>query len=386
MAYGDDRVRTQDRRPSDPDDGYGEFLEFEGADRRDYVRLPRRPSRARRVLLGAGVTVVVAVLAVTVAGWWVLRRIDPPGPPGDAVTVVVPEGASATDIAEQLEESGVVGNGRLFREYLRFRGSGDQDFQAGRYAFNRSSSMAEALAALERGPIPVASAQVTLPEGLTVAEVAGRLTEVPWFTPSDVDRALNGGVVRSRFQPADVATLEGLIFPDTYQVEEGATPTELVARTVARLEAVAAEVGLEAGAAELGYTPYQILTIASLIEREARVPQDRGKIARVIYNRIGADMRLDIDATVVYALGGKTGPLTQTDLEVDSPYNTRLYPGLPPTPIAAPGRASIEAALNPEPGDWLYYVLADTDGSHFFTDDYDDFLAAVADAEERGLF
>ena len=121
-----------------------------------------------------------------------------------------------------------------------------------------------------------------------------------------------------------------------------------------------------------------------MIEREARVPEDRPKIARVIYNRLSAKMRLDIDATVVYAVGGKTS-LTGADLEIDSPYNTRLYKGLPPTPIAAPGQASLEAALAPSEGPWLYYVLADREGRHYFTDSARDFDRAVAEAEEAGL-
>lgn len=367
------------------DDGYGPFLDFDGADDRDYVRLPRRPGVIRRVLLGAGVAAVLVVLAVTAGGWWVLRQIDPPGPPGDALTVTIEAGSSAQEIAEQLEEVAVVGNARLFREYLRFRGAGDRAFQAGPYTFNRSSSMSEALAVLEQGPAPVALHNLTMPEGLRIEEIAQVMGNVAWFAPQDVDQALRGNVVRSPFQPPEITTLEGLVFPDTYEVAEGTTPVQAVQTAVDQLGVVAGELGLEARAAELGYTPYQILIIASLIEREARVPEDRAKIARVIYNRIGADMRLDIDATVVYALGGKTDPLTQSDLEIDSPYNTRRFPGLPPTPIAAPGRASIDAALNPEPGAWLYYVLADEDGHHYFTEDYDDFLGAVDEAYEKGL-
>lgn len=391
------REAAVDQRPSPPgaaghaladdpdDDGYGAFLDFEGADGRDYVRLPRRPGVLRRMVFGAGLVVVLGVIAVTAAGWWVLRQIDPPGPPGDAVTVTIEEGQSAAEIAELLDEAGVVSNGRLFREYLRFRGAGDRAFQAGPYAFSRSSSMSEALSVLEQGPGAAAVFALTIPEGLHLDQIAEVMAGVSWFSPEDIAQALHGNVVRSPFQPAEVTTLEGLVFPDTYEVAEGSAPLDAVRLAVEQLGTVAAELGLEQRAAELGYSPYQVLTIASLIEREARVPEDRAKIARVIYNRIEADMRLDIDATVLYALGRTTGPLTETDLQFDSPYNTRLYPGLPPTPIAAPGRASIEAALHPEPGDWLYYVLTDEAGRHYFTADYDDFLGAIEDAYDRGL-
>jgi UPF0755 protein len=125
--------------------------------------------------------------------------------------------------------------------------------------------------------------------------------------------------------------------------------------------------------------------VASLVEEEAKTDGDRPKIARVIYNRVAEDMKLEIDATVPYALGMHKTELTQSDLEVDSPYNTRRYKGLPPTPIAAPGRASLEAALNPEEGPWIFYVLADAEGNHFFTDDYDEFLQKKEEGQEAGL-
>jgi UPF0755 protein len=125
--------------------------------------------------------------------------------------------------------------------------------------------------------------------------------------------------------------------------------------------------------------------IASMIEREARVPEERPMIARVVYNRLRDGMTLGIDATVIYALGRHTDVLTRSDLEIDSPYNTRRFAGLPPTPIASPGRESLEAALNPAPGDWLYYVIADEDGRHTFTENYRDFERAVAEARSKGL-
>jgi UPF0755 protein len=150
-------------------------------------------------------------------------------------------------------------------------------------------------------------------------------------------------------------------------------------------EVVADEIQLDARAAAMGYTPQQIITIASMIEEEARVDEDRTKIARVIYNRLASGTRLDIDATTLYAVGKEGNTLTQSDLDSDSPYNTRKVSGLPPGPIASPGRASLEAALAPVDGPWTYYVLADEDGHHAFTDDPDEFERLVAEAEEKGL-
>jgi UPF0755 protein len=367
------------------DDGYAPFVDFDDEQHRGYVRLPRRPGRFRRVVLSMGVLAVIALLGVAAGGWWVLRQIDPGGTPGPAISVTIPEGASVGGIATLLHKQGVIGNNRIFKEYVRFKGEGaDGRFQAGRYTFNRHSSMAEALAALRKGPVPLAFAQVTFPEGLRLTDIAARMTKgVNWFAPDRVQIALTS--VRSTYQPSDSTNLEGLVFPDTYRFAEGTDEQAAVTKIVAQFEQVAKDVQLDAGAARLGYTPYQVVTIASLIEREARVPEDRGKIARVIYNRLGADMRLDIDASTAYAVNAEGRALTQADLDVDSPYNTRRFKGIPPSPIAAPGRASLEAALHPTDGDWLYYVLANADGRHYFTNNLSDFNRAVAKAGADGL-
>jgi len=244
--------------------------------------------------------------------------------------------------------------------------------------------MAEALSALQVGPVPGAYAEVTIPEGIRVDGLAARLAEgVSWFNADEVNAAL--ATVRSPFQPAGVTTLEGLVFPDTYRYEESQTELQAVTDMVDQFGQVAKEIGLEARASALGYSPYEIVTIASMIEREARVPEERAKVARVIYNRLDDGMRLEIDATVQYPLHAEGRTLTASDLDVDSPYNTRRYEGLPPTPIAAPGRASMEAALAPADGPWVYYVLADADGHHFFTDSAGEFEAAVEEAGRKGL-
>ena len=162
----------------------------------------------------------------------------------------------------------------------------------------------------------------------------------------------------------------------------------MIQRMVGQLDSTLAELDMERQAQALGLSPYQVLTVASLIEEEAGTDEDRPRVARVIYNRLAEEMPLQIDATSCYVKNEPGGcTLSQADLESDSPYNTRNRPGLPPTPIASPGRASIEAALNPAAGDWLYYVLdaeAD-DGSHVFTADYDTFVEAKERCTEAGL-
>jgi UPF0755 protein len=136
----------------------------------------------------------------------------------------------------------------------------------------------------------------------------------------------------------------------------------------------------------LQLTPYEVITVASMIEAETRVEAERPQVARVIYNRLIEGMRLDIDATVLFAIGRRTDALTVTDLDTVSPWNTRRSPGIPPSPIAAPGRTALAAALAPANGNWLYYVLIDQAGDHFFTNDYNEFLAVAEDSRQRGVF
>ena len=316
---------------------------------------------------------------------WISNQIDPSGPPGEEVIVAIPQGASTNDIARLLTDESVVSNALVTRIAWR----GDGPYQAGDYQFNFNMSLSEAEAVLAAGPLVLPGQSVTLPEGLWLTDITDRLLDsLPEFDRAELNTALYSGSIRSSLQPEGNANLEGLLFPDTYQVGEEDFEDEagLVARMVEQFDAVATELGYSDALARTDLTPYEVVIVASMVEEEARVPQDRAKIARVIYNRLAQDMRLEIDATVLYAIQRHTAELTVDDLATDSPYNTRLYKGLPPTPIATPGRAALEAALNPEEGDWLFYVLADADGSHFFTDDYDEFLNQVNRSRADGLF
>jgi UPF0755 protein len=181
------------------------------------------------------------------------------------------------------------------------------------------------------------------------------------------------GAVRSSFLPEGMDTLEGLLFPSTYQVIDEDTAKTVLKRLVAEFEEQASTLDFSK-ADDLGLTEYEIVIVASMIEAETRMDKERPKVAQVIYNRIRAGWMLGIDATVLYALGDRHAVLTESALAVDSPYNTRRYTGLPPTPIGAPGLASLEAALNPTQGPWMYYVLADCDGNHAFSTTDADFL------------
>jgi UPF0755 protein len=358
----------------------------------DYVYLPPEAGRLRRALWVVGGAAAVVLVVLVLAGAWTYRQINP-GDPGAQVSVTIPPGATVAEVAGILDDQRVIANSTVFEYYARWRNL--SSVEAGVYpGFRENSSMGDVVAVLEAGPAPPRVTELVIPEGLWLSDVTARILETfPQMDEAELRTAL--GTVRSRYQPPEVTSLEGFLFPATYQVEEGdeADEEKLVRQMVDAFDRTADEIGLGdatarlAGAAgDVSISPFDALVVASLVEEEARLPEERPKIARVIYNRLAEGMTLGIDASVLYAIGEQKEDLTRSELNVDSPYNTRRYPGLPPGPIASPGRSSLEAALEPADGPWLYYVLTDESGAHYFTDDYDDFLAASEDARARGVF
>jgi len=375
-----------------PDDGYDEDYYEDEYD--DYEGDEGEGLSRRRGCRAVVITFAVLLIAAGVGAWfawsWAQGEIDPSGDPGETVLVEIPDGASTSDVGHELADAGVISNATVWDWYIRFRDPGE--FQAGGYRMQLNSSFTEAIDALEEGALPPNAILITVPEGLTLSQTLARLADpedgVSGFTAEGLQAALRDPASRSSVLPADQRSLEGTLFPESYEVEEGDTEAVVIQRMVGQLDSALAELDVERQAQALGLSPYQLLTVASLIEEEAGTDEDRPRVARVIYNRLAEEMALQIDATSCYIKNEPGGcTLSQADLESDSPYNTRNRPGLPPTPIASPGRASIEAALNPAAGDWLYYVLdaeAD-DGSHVFTADYDTFVEAKARCNEAGL-
>jgi UPF0755 protein len=359
------------------DDTY--FDEYDDYDEAEVDDLPKR-----RGCRSALVVLTVLVIVAMVAGWfgwsWVQGKIDPSGDAGEEVLVEIPEGTSTSGVGRVLADAGVISDATVWDWYTKLRDV--PTIQAGSYRMRENSSFTEAIDALEDEPLPPNSQLVTVPEGLTQAQIAARLADpdkgVPGFTVEGVEAALADPASRSALVPADQRLLEGTLFPETYAVEEGDTEAVVVQRMVAQFDKVATEVDLNARAEALGYTPYEVLIVASMVEREAGTAADGPKVARVIYNRLARDEPIGIDATSCYEKGQIPCELTTEELEDNTPYDTRFRKGLVPTPIASPGRASLEAALSPAEGDWLWYVVDvdKDDGSSYFTNDFDDFSAA----------
>ena len=346
---------------------------------------------------------LIALLGVGVVGFWAFRQIDPAGDPGDDVAITIPEQTGASEIADLLEENGVITNSLVFRGYLKVKGTGT-DWQAGDYVFQEDMSFDEAIEVLDAGPGEPPFDEVTIPEGYTVFAGEGlpapgtlvqRIVDpdngIPRFSQQRIMARLLDGSLRSQFQPPDVANLEGMLFPATYRIGEDQNVNALLNQMVQRFDEVATEAGIgnatqlidQATGGQVQITPYEAIIVASLIEREARVPEERPMMARVIYNRLQNGVPLGIDASLNYALGHPAA--TESELATDSPYNLREVAGLPPTPIAVPGEASLRAAVAPAQGQWMYYVLADESGRHTFTNTYEEFLAAKEQCQAAGL-
>lgn len=304
--------------------------------------------------------------------------------PGIEVEIVIPSGASAQDIAAILATQGVVSSASQFETTVRSAGAAG-DLRAGTYELVTGMDSSDVLTVLLAGPVTDAY-RVTIREGLRVTEIIEDLAEATGYTEDDYVAALESGEVTTELVEMDdsatVADWEGLLFPDTYEFSRAADARQILQRLATTMEQRVASVDWSEFE-EAGFDIYEGIIIASLIETEVRVAEERPLVSSVIRNRLVEEMLLQIDATVLYALD--TRDPAEFNNEVDSPYNTYRFPGLPPTPIAAPGLASLQAAAQPEETDFLFYVLSDPDGSHTFSTNLDDHNAAVRQAREDGV-
>jgi UPF0755 protein len=292
-----------------------------------------------------------------------------PDPHGGALQVVIPAGADASEIGAILEERGVVDDGGRFREYAKDQGEGS-DFKAGTYSMRAGTGYDALIRMLDRGPVAVTKTLV-VPEGFRITDIEARLPAV------GIPRKAYARAVRRAPSPPGYGhhlNMEGFLFPATYTIRKGETPAALVAQQLAAFRANVAKVDMSYAKSK-NLTPYDVLTIATMVEREARAPGDRAKVAAVIYNRLHLGMKLGIDATILYHHGSWSATIHQSDIDDPEPYNTRQNLGLPPTPICNPGLASIEAAAHPAKVDYLYYVAVPGQAKQYFTASFEDFKA-----------
>lgn len=364
----------------------------------------RRLRMATKWVLRIGIAfALIAAVAYGGYQYWYLRQVNPPGEDSVATVFTVTENDDLDSISRRLHEEGVIVNEGVFRRYVREEGG--LEIVPGIYTLRGKDHMGNLLRVL-RTPPQETLTRVTFPEGFTLSQMSRRLAENMNAISADDFLVKTGGTagstseIRSVYQPEGIASLEGLLFPDTYFIAGNETATQVAQRMLQLMERVGRQEGLDDSQNLVGRTPYEVLIVASLIEREAKIADDRAKIARVIYNRLIMDMPLQIDATLFYQQDADR-PFTELR-ELDTPYNTYLYKGLPPTPIANPGRASIAAALapapNPSAGDplcqdlpagtacvYLYYVLSDKDGGHTFAVTYEQHEANVQKAIADGV-
>lgn len=316
---------------------------------------------------------IVPVLLLMAAGGSVLYLIAPVDPRAPEILITIPPGATTPAIGRQLEAAGLIRRASYFVLAARLRGT-SRALRHGEYRLSPAMPLLAITETIARGAVVLHP--VTIPEGFTAEQIVQRLAERGLGEADRLRAVARAGASRYPFEflrglPGN--SLEGYLFPDTYTLPRFLEPEAVIAALLERFNEAVVPLWRAAGT---GRSLHEIITMASLVEREARVPSERALIAGVLYNRLARGWRLEVDATVLYALGYHKPVVTFEDLKVNSPYNTYLHAGLPPGPIANPGLAAIEAALRPAQTEYLFYV-ARPDGSHAFSRTLREHQAAI---------
>lgn len=356
-------------------------------------RRRRRKKKILRILTVIGITILViaAVLGISygvgkhITGKYMNNSnaettVDISAEPSaDAVEIVIPQGATTKDIAKLLKDNSLISNEFFFRLKCKSAGA-DQSFHYGTFYIDKGLTDDQIIEILKQSNT-TAQNRITIPEGYTVKQIAALVDEKGIATTEDFLNEVNNGEFNYDFLegiPDREYRLEGYLFPDTYYLSGNETARDIIVMMLDRFEQIY-NTSVKPYVSSSGYTLDQLVTVASMVEAEAMLDEERPVIAGVIYNRLDIDMYLQIDATVQYANQTKNEVVTETDLSVDSPYNTYKNKGLPIGPICSPGEASLSAAVQPEKHNYYYYVLKARGGSeHVFTENYEDFLTAKA--------
>jgi UPF0755 protein len=339
-------------------------------------RVPRkRHSNAWTAVLG--ILLVLSVLGAIFVIYSAATGGENEPAPGESARVQVVKGDTLSDVAAKLEEAGIIESALVFELQARYEGYGTE-LKTGHYTFQSGQDSGKILHKLTVGQA-APTITVTIPEGLTIEETAGTVaadSSVP--APAFEEAARRTDYGYAFLDNPDVKTTEGYLFPAKYDFEKGVTARQIVDRLLEQYLLETQDLDFAEAKKRLDLTENQVVTVASLIEKEAANPEEKPLIASVIYNRMRKETPLQIDATIQYALKRPKANLSLADLKVDSPYNTYENKGLPPGPICSPGMGSLLAALQPANTNYLYYVLEANGEKHFFTKSYDDFLRAKA--------
>jgi UPF0755 protein len=348
-----------------------------GNEGRGGMHVRRRKARRHRILWSVvGVVIVIAVAGIA----WYEIQANPLGGEGRAVIVTVRQGESTTSLASELAAQGVVSSALGFRLSMLFPGA--PTVQPGHYQFHQNQSFTSVHALLANGPNIFT---LDVAPGNTLAEVELKLGDLPGTIATTFTDAVRHAQVRSGFEPAGSSDLEGLIGTGTYRIVPGESGRTLLNEMTARFTSQAEEAGVTSAAASMGLTPYQVVVVASIAQKEGYFNRYLGEVARVVYNRLAAGMPLDMTSTVLYPLGQDGGTVTTADRKLNSPYNTYLHTGLTPTPICSVSEAALTAAASPPAGPWLYFVVVSRAGTTLFTSTYQQQLANEQLARSRGL-
>lgn len=294
----------------------------------------------------------------------------------NTMEIVIAKGSSVKTISKQLQSENVIKNSLVFELYCKANKESEK-LKAGRYRISNSMDVPEIVEVIVSGKALIDTVKFTIPEGYNLAQIEEKLNSLGVVSSENIQLALNSPKYEYDFIgqiPEREKRLEGYLFPDTYEIYKDTTAEAIVDKLLGRFNTVFTE-EYKNRAKELNMTIDQVITLASIIEREAKLDAERSRISAVFHNRLKKNMMLQSCATVQYLFKEQKEVLTYKDLEIESPYNTYKHAGLPPGPIASPGLKSIEAALYPEDSDYLYFVAKD-DGSHVFTKTYSEHLNA----------
>jgi UPF0755 protein len=353
--------------------------------RADRRALHEDRKRRRRRFIAVAVVLGLLILPFVLVSGWFYFQVNPRGGEGEVVEVTIEDGWSTGEVGSALAQADVVGSAFAFRVWATITGAGP--FEPGTYRLRTNMGDRAAANVLKVGIPDVAETSATLliPPGLTLNQVADRVGQLPGHSRDTFLQVANSGIVRSKYQPPGVNSLEGYLFPDTYFIGASEDDGDIVKRLVARFDEIGDRVGLGNSAVTNGLTPAQTVVVASLIQTESKLAEDAPLISAVIRNRMRDGMPLQIDSTLCYAKGGCPPVPTNADKAIDSPYNTYKNLGLPPGPISGVTEANLRAAVNPAAATYKYYVIADANGKHAFADTLAQHEQNVAAARRKGL-